>query len=97
MRDNKAGDDAFLAIQQQFEQSLAPMHKALQPLIWGGLVFFDILVIYVYLLAPDPSHLSRCDMTYPVSKSSHLWRYDMTSGPTSAIFRSARSARCAHG
>ena len=60
---------------------------------WAGQVCSEILVIYLYLLAPDPSHLSRRDKTCSVSKSSHLSRYDMTFGPTGDFFLSARCAR----
>ena len=63
---------------------------------WGGALCFDILVIYLYLLFPDLSHLSRRDKDkWPksVSKSSHLSRHDMTFGPTGELFRSARCAR----
>ena len=60
---------------------------------WAGPLCSEILVIYLYLLAPDPSHLSRRDKTCPVSKSSHLSRYDMTFGPTGENFLSARCAR----
>ena len=60
-------------------------------LCWGGRVCFEILVIYLYLLAPDPSHLSRRDKTCPVSKSSHLSRRDNTFGSARENFlRSAR-------
>ena len=58
-----------------------------------GRVCFEILVIYLNLLARDLSHLSRRDMTCLVSKSSHLSRHDMTFGPTGEIFRSARCVR----
>ena len=63
---------------------------------WGGRVCFEILVIYLYLLSPSPSHLSRQDKDKclkSVSKSSHLSRHDMIFGPTGENFRSARCAR----
>ena len=60
---------------------------------WAGRVCFEILVIYLYLLAPDPSHLSRRDKTCPVSKSSHLSRRDMTFGSASKNFLRALRAR----
>ena len=46
-------------------------------LIWGERVCFEILVIYLYLLARDPSHLSRRDKTCPVSQNLVICR-DMT-------------------
>ena len=62
---------------------------------WGGRVCFKILVIYLYLLSPNPSHLSRHDMTCPVSKSSHLSRRDKTFGSAREKFcRAARASYC---
>ena len=59
--------------------------------IWGRPTCSEILGIYLYLLVPDPWHLSRRDKTCPVSKSRHLSRRDKTFGSARENF----SARCA--
>ena len=51
------------------------------------------LVIHLYLLSPDPSHLSRRDKTWPDTKGSHLSRRDKTFGCASENFIRALRAR----
>ena len=51
--------------------------------IWGRPTCSEILGIYLYLLVPDPWHLSRRDKTCPVSKSRHLSRQDKINGSVS--------------
>ena len=50
---------------------------------WPGHTCSEILGIYLYLLVPDPWHLSRRDKTCPVSKSRHLSRQDKINGSVS--------------
>ena len=50
---------------------------------WGRQICSEILGIYLYLLVPDPWHLSRRDKTCPVSKSRHLSRQDKINGSVS--------------
>ena len=60
-------------------------------------VSFEILGIYLYLLCPNPRHLSRRDKTCPVAECRHLSRNDKIFGSLSENFCSARFARGQEG
>ena len=60
-------------------------------------VSFEILGIYLYLLSPNPRHLSRRDKTCPVAECRHLSRNDKIFGSLSEKVCSARFARGQEG